>query len=143
MILAEGTTAIQRIAEGKGVYITAVGMGVVLFGLSMLAIIITIAMKFMSNSKERKSRKEIFKRISNFTLRRQTYEIPYGADNTAEVSDEVIAAISLALNQYFTMYENPDEMAVLTKISKISPTTPWVLYHRSGSMRKRVSRLKK
>jgi Na+-transporting methylmalonyl-CoA/oxaloacetate decarboxylase gamma subunit len=134
----------RRIAEGKGLYLTAFGMGVVFLGLTVLYLFVHFSMKLMGGFKEREKRKDILRKISYLTLRRRsTADFPYGPENTADVNDEVVAAITLALNLYFTMYENPDQMAKLTKMIKIKPSTPWVLHHRSDAMQRNTNRLRR
>ncbi len=130
----------ERIQSGGGWYLTGFGLGVVFLGLTLLFLFMAIAMKVFASVRERENRKEILWKISKLAMRRATVDIPYGAENTADVNDEVVAAIGLALNLYFTMYETQDEMARLTQIIKINPISPWKLYHRSNTLHRNENR---
>ncbi len=137
---AKSLSVTQRIQSGGGFYLTGFGMGVVFLGLILLSLFMIMSMKIFASFREREKRKEILRKISRLAMRRATVDIPYGAENTADVNDEVVAAISLALNLYFTMYETQDEMARLTQIIKINPISPWKIYHRSNTLHRNENR---
>jgi len=136
MFIAQAQQSLQSFSY----YLTAVGMGVVFFGLGSLIFIMTLVIKLYGSMKERENRKQILRKISNLAMRRATVEIPYGPENTADVNDEVVAAISLALNMYFMHYESPDNMATITKIMKISPSSPWKIYYRTNAVNRHTNR---
>lgn len=130
MIIAQAQQSLQSFSW----YLTAVGMGVVFFGLGTLVFIMSIIIRVFAGINEHSKRKQILTKISNLAMRRATVEIPYGPENTADVNDEVVAAISLALNLYFTHYETPDEIAKITKIMKVTPSSPWKIYYRTNAV---------
>ena len=136
MILAQA----QQTTQAFGWYLTAVGMGVVFFGLAILVLVMGLVIKIFASMQEHEKRKNILRKIGNLARRRASIELPYGIENSTDVNDEVVAAISLALNLYFTHYESPDEMARITKIMKISPSSPWKIYHRTHALNRNENR---
>lgn len=143
MILGAAKSILERIATGGGWYLTGFGMGVVFLGLIILSSMMYVFMKFMTNLKERENRKEILKKISSLAMRRATLEVPFGPENTADVNDEVVAAITLALKTYYTLYEDPNEDFKLTQIKKVTPVSPWKIYYRSQALQRSANRFKR